>query len=542
MQTVSINGADLRALLENGYRNLKINVNTINDLNVFPVPDGDTGSNMLKTFEGGFSAPLSDNVSEFMTAFSKKTLMSARGNSGVIFSQFIRGFANGCEGLSELTVSDFAAAFNSGVKFSYKSVLCPVEGTMLTVVNDIGRRLTAVLKTDMHFEELFGELITETKRSLLTTPELLPVLKEAGVVDSGGAGLLCVFEGMEKALNGETVEDNDASTLDFSYSPVSLNFNSDSVFEYGYCTEYILLLLNAKTDVSAFDHGAFVRELEKIGDSIVSVCDGNIVKVHVHTFRPSAALELALKYGECLNVKIENMSVQHNEITSKPLEKVKYAIVAVASGEGIKNYFKEIGVTAIVDGGQTQNPSADEFIKTFRTLNAENIFVLPNNSNVLLTAKQAAEIYKDAQVTVIPTKSIAEGYSALSMMDLSLETVDSVAESMTDGLEYVTTGYVTTATRDTNIFGVNVLKGEYIGLDDDAILCSCKGKLAAVTGLLEKLEDIDDKQVITVFYGEDVTHSELIQLKNILADEYPLIECGFIRGGQSVYSFILAIE
>ncbi len=541
MQTNRLNGSDLRLLLENGFKNLKLNSDTINNLNVFPVPDGDTGSNMAKTFEGGFSAQASENVSEYMVGFSKNTLMSARGNSGVIFSQFIRGFALGCENKTDLDISDFALAFSSGVKYAYKSVLNPVEGTMLSVLKDGGKRILTNCEKYASFTECFEDLCEETRRSLENTPNLLSVLKEAGVVDSGGAGVLCVLEGMLSALKGEFIDTVSVSEMVFAASSNN-SFDADSVFEYGYCTEFILLLLNSKTDVKNFDHNGFIADLEILGESIVSVCDGEIVKVHIHTFEPNKVLELGLKYGEFLNVKIENMSVQHNETQNDTAEKVKYAVVAACSGDGIKSYFSEIGVSAIVDGGQTQNPSADDFIKAFKKLNAENIIVLPNNSNVFLTAKQAAEMYDGASVTVIPSRSVAEGYSALSMMDLSLETVEEVSQSMLDSMEYVTTGYVTVATRDTNMSGIDVKKGDYIGLDDDNILCACQNKLSAVSGILQKLEDIDDKQVITVFYGADVTHSELVQLKTMLETDYPLIECGYVRGGQDVYSFILAIE
>ncbi len=540
MQTNRINGSGLKLLLENGFKNLKLNSETINNLNVFPVPDGDTGSNMAKTFEGGFSARVNENVFEYMTAFSKNTLMSARGNSGVIFSQFIRGFAVGCDKKEELFISDFALAFGSGVKYAYKSVLNPVEGTMLSVLKDGGKKILMNCEKYASFQECFEDLCGEIRRSLENTPNLLPVLKEAGVVDSGGAGVLCVFEGMKSALEGELIDS--VSVSEMVFNPSEKSFDANSVFEYGYCTEFILLLLNSKADVKNFDHNGFISKLETLGDSIVSVCDGDIVKVHIHTFEPNKVLELGLKYGEFLNVKIENMSVQHNETQTEESEKVKYAVVAACTGDGIKSYFSEIGVSAVVDGGQTQNPSADDFIKAFKKLNAENIIVLPNNSNVFLTAKQAAEMYEGASVTVIPSRSIAEGYSALSMMDLSFETVEEVSQSILDSMQYVTTGYVTVATRDTKVSGIDVKKGDYIGLDNDNILCACQNKLSAVSGILQRLEDIDDKQVITVFYGADVTHSELVQLKNMLETDYPLIECGYVRGGQDVYSFILAIE
>ena len=386
------------------------------------------------------------------------------------------------------------------------------------------------------------------KRSLAHTPELLPVLKEAGVIDSGGAGFLCIFEGMEMALLGMNIDDiADDIVPTLGTSAAVSSFGPDSELEYGYCTEFILQLQNSKTDIQCFSIKPVIEYLETLGDSIVAVADGDIVKVHVHTFTPEKVIEYARRFGEFISVKIENMSVQHSEVVaakeqSEPREHTRYAVAAVASGDGITEYFSEIGVSEIITGGQTNNPSIEDLICAFDKLDCDHIIVLPNNSNIVMTARQAAELYDKCDVRVIPTKSIAEGYSALSMMDLSADTVDELIDGMTSYLGDVTTGYVTTATRDTEMNGVRVKRGDYIGLDNSSILCATNDKVSAALGILKNLPDIDDKQVITVFSGADVTTDELDTLKSKIAAAYPLIETGYINGGQEVYSFILAIE
>ncbi len=536
-------------MLLGGYRYLKRNCDTIDDLNVFPVPDGDTGTNMTMTLGGGVSVGNDAlRVDTLMQAFSRGTLFSARGNSGVILSQFVRGFAIGCEGKDALSLSDFSDAFTSGVKYAYESVIKPVEGTMLTVMRETGEHLARNCQNYGDFEECFADIKTEMNRSLAHTPELLPVLKEAGVIDSGGAGFLCIFEGMEMALGGVNVEDSDDISLSQLNAPtVTTAFGPDSQLEYGYCTEFILQLQNTKTDIPSFDIKPFIAYLETLGDSIVAVADGGIVKVHIHSFTPEKVIEYARRFGEFITVKIENMSVQHNEATavkeqSAPAQHTKYAVCAVASGEGVCEYFREIGVSQIINGGQTNNPSSEDIIAAFEKLNCDHIIVLPNNSNIVMTAQQAAELYGKCDVRVIPTKSIAEGYSALSMMDLSADTVEEVIDGMTAYLGDVTTGYVTTATRDTRMNGVEVKRGDYIGLDNNTILSATNDKVSAALDMLKNLPDIDDKQVITVFSGADVTAEELDTLKAGISSAFPLIETGYISGGQEVYSFILAIE
>lgn len=550
MKHTQIDGSLLCDMFRGGYRYLKRNTDTVDDLNVFPVPDGDTGTNMTMTLGGGVSScGDTADVDTLMQSFSRSTLFSARGNSGVILSQFIRGFGIGCAGKKHLTLSDFTAAFSCGVKHAYESVIKPVEGTMLTVMRETSEYLEQNLENFSDFEDCFAKLKIEMNRSLAHTPELLPVLKEAGVIDSGGAGFLCIFEGMEMALSGINVEDDaeDCFQPQLATPAVTGAFGPDSELEYGYCTEFILQLQNSKTDISSFSIKPVIEYLETLGDSIVAVADSGIVKVHVHTFTPEKVIEYARRFGEFISVKIENMSIQHSEVVaakeqSAAHEHTRYAIAAVASGNGISEYFKEIGVDEIITGGQTNNPSTEDLIAAFDKLNCDHIIVLPNNSNIVMTAQQAAELYTECDVRVIPTKSLAEGYSALSMMDLSAETVDEVIDGMTAYLGDVTTGYVTTATRDTEMNGVAVKRGDYIGLDSDSILCATNDKVSTAIRMLHALPDIDEKQVITVFIGADVTDSELSTFKSELSAEFPLIETGYINGGQEVYSFILAIE
>jgi DAK2 domain fusion protein YloV len=314
--------------------------------------------------------------------------------------------------------------------------------------------------------------------------------------------------------------------------------------EYGYCTEFILQLMNAKTDISAFSKEAFVKVLEGMGDSIVAVQNDSIVKIHIHTFTPEKVLEFARGYGEFVTLKIENMSVQHSEtVTEAPKkEKVKYAVVAVASGEGIIDYFYNIGASAVIDGGQTNNPSVDAFLNAFETFDAEHIVVLPNNSNIILTAKQAAEMYNSCDVRVIPTKSIVEGYSALSMMNLWCDNVEELISDMSSGLSSVISAYVTTATRDTKIGDLQITKGSYIGIKNKEILNSCDERFKTVTDLITKFMNEDERVVIIVFYGKNVPETEVNTLKAWLEEEYPLVDIGFIEGKQEVYDYIISVE
>lgn len=539
-----IDGIVLNDVFTVGLRNLKKNMSAINDLNVFPVPDGDTGTNMVHTFGGGLGAVAAEeSVSEYMKKLSSAVLLSARGNSGVIFSQFVWGFGRGVEGKKEIAFSDLANAFLCAKEDAYKAIITPTEGTILTVIRESAEFLEKNADKFDDFKTGIAALIDCMKDTLARTPDMLAVLKEAGVVDSGAAGLVCFFEGMYAYFCGVEIED--IEDFEATAKPViNTSFGADSVMEYGYCTEFILQLMNAKTDIAAFSKEALVKELEKLGDSIVAVQNDSIVKIHIHTFTPEKVLELARSFGEFVTLKIENMSVQHSEtVTQAPQkEKVKYAVVAVASGEGIIDYFYSIGATAVINGGQTNNPSVDDFLKAFDGFEAEHIVVLPNNSNIILTANQAAEIYKNSDVRVLPTKSVVEGYSALSMMNLWSDTVEELISDMTSGLESVVSAYVTTATRDAFMDGVEIVKGDFLGIRNKEILVSLNNRFEAATTLIDKVMADDEKAVIIVFYGKNTDEAEVEALKGYLEENYPLVDIGFIEGKQDIYDYIISME
>ena len=545
----------LAALLKGGYQELLSQKEIINNLNVFPIPDGDTGLNMGRTLQGGIETLKDDSsFKDMMKAFSKGALMSARGNSGVILSQFFRGFAKGVADIDAMSVYDFAKAMKAGRDQAYSAVVNPVEGTMLTLMTDGSNCLDKDSIVD--FESLFEVLIPELKASLQRTPSLLDVLAEAGVVDSGGAGFLAIFNGMAKALSGEiTAEEVHEEATPKATEPVAMLLDENSEIEFGYCTEFILQLFSKKTDVENFDIDAFIEELKKLGDSIVAIRDEELVKVHIHTKTPEVPLAFAHQYGEFVTMKIENMTVQHNEVINehsdsaaakatspKASQHQKFAVVTTASGEGFISYFKDHGVDVVIDGGQTNNPSTEDFINAFRSLDADHIVVLPNNTNIIMAAEQAAELYKVCDVRIIPTKSLAEGYSSISLMDPFAANIDDFIRSMTYALGNVTTAMVSTATRDAEMDGVMIRKGQYVGIIDKEIRISGDDKLSTTINLLTGDEEISDKDVITVFYGKDVTEDEANALENLISENFPLLEVAIVPGLQDVYSFIIAIE
>ena len=545
MQNMMLSGTDLHALFTVGYRNLKKNMEAVNDLNVFPVPDGDTGTNMVQTFGGGLRAVHGDipHAGEYMQKLAKATLLSARGNSGVIFSQFVHGLARGFADKAEVCFADFAHAFNCAREDAYKAIISPTEGTILTVIREGAEFLEGTAGSFEDPQEGFRALLGQMKVTLARTPDMLPVLKEAGVVDSGGAGLVCFTEGMLAQLSGEDIEDTPDILDTISHASVDTSdFGPDSVLEYGYCTEFILQLMNYKTDIENFDLPGFIGELEAMGDSIVAVKSDSIVKIHVHTFTPEKALALGRRYGEFLTIKIENMSVQHSEVqTAAPKkQKVKYAFVAVASGKGIVDYLQSIGANAIVSGGQTNNPSVDDFLEVFRQFEAEHIIVLPNNSNIIFTANQAAELFNDCPVHVIPTRSIMEGTAALSMANPGYDTVEEVLEDMEMGLDGVKTAYVTTAIRDTHMDGLDVKKGQYIGLDGKHLIVTGEEKIATAEALIKKLAS-PRQEIIMGFYGNGTTETEIAQLQAALQAAFPRTEIAFIDGQQDVYDLIISV-
>ena len=552
--TTHLDGETLRELFTGGLSNLKLHSKEVDELNVFPVPDGDTGTNMFMTLRGGVNALQKDsflNVPGFAGQFSRGALLGARGNSGVILSQFIRGLTNEFKQCTTVTVSCFLKAFRQGVENAYDAVLNPTEGTMLTVMREGCECLECFREANQEscFETLFEQLNRSMKASLDRTPELLPVLKEAGVVDSGGAGFYYIFQGMEKVLKGEVIaSDASADSAVFAVSGADESvFHAGSRLEFGYCTEFLLQLQKSKVDISSFDKKIIVDFLEQAGDSIVAVQDRDIIKIHVHTFKPGDILNFCQQFGEFITLKIENMSVQHNEILlgekrrTKKMIKKPLAIVAAVSGRGLRNYFLEIGADVIVDGGQTDNPSTEDFLEAFAQIEAETILVLPCNSNIMMAAEQAANLYKKAAVRVIPAKTVAEGYSALSMMNLSFP-AEEVVRDMEDAISGTTTALVTTATRDVEYEHLRVEKGHFIGLSGDRVLSDSPDRLEAVRLLLSNIGNIREKAVIAVFYGASVSKTELSGLGELIQNDFPWLEYGFIEGGQEIYDYIMAVE
>lgn len=546
MASKVLDGLTFKTLVTNGCQSLINDIDRINALNVFPVPDGDTGTNMRMTIEGGVKAIVGlniDSIGNMAKKLARAMTMSARGNSGVILSQFFKGLSIGLEGKDEVNAQELAEAFDSGVKQAYKVVQKPTEGTMLTVMREATEISVANSNTFESIEDFFACFIKEAHASLDRTPELLPVLKEAGVVDSGGAGYNRIIEGMIAALDGdilvaqEKYEQEHKNTLG--------HFDADSVLEFGYCTEFILQLQNSKVNIETFDIKVIVDFLETLGDSIVAFKDEDIVKVHVHTFTPGKVIDFCQQFGEYVTFKMENMSVQHSELEEVPATKKehkKYAVVAVSSGKGISDAFINMGCDEIVSGGQTMNPSSEDFINAFKKLDAEHIIVFPNNGNIIMAARQAAENYDHANVVVIPTKSIAECYSALTMLDFSSDDLDTIVNDFQSTIDNVTAASVTYSIRDSFIDEVDIKKDDYMAIIGKKIVAANPSKIEVVKELFAKVEDIRWKEVVTLIYGLDVSEEEKQAVVEYLNEAYPDLEVGQLDGGQDIYSFIISIE
>ncbi len=553
-----LNGEQFKELLTNGALNLKANYEEVDSLNVFPVPDGDTGTNMLRTISGGVSALNgfdAKDLGEVGKVVSKGMLMSARGNSGVILSQIFRGICKGFEGKKEVDAVQLAGAYKIGVKQAYGAVVQPVEGTILTVFREATEAAAKKITKDSTINEFFEEHLKQAAVSLKRTKEILPVLKEANVIDSGGAGYVYIVKGFVKFLDGEKIEAELTKEENSAEAPAEIDFSAfsrDDTLQFGYCTEFILRLQSAKVDVDNFDVNQIISDLNEDdiqGDSIVALKDDDVVKVHVHTKEPGIVLHKMRKYGEFLTIKCENMALQHNENMSDEeresqakREHKKYAIVAVAQGQGIIEQFKALGVDVVVSGNQTMNPSTEDFIKAFKSLDAENIIVFPNNKNIIMAAKQAAQLYKGAKIKVIQSTSIPQCYSALTMLDFSSDDLTIICGSFLEAIRNVVTGEITVANRSTRLNGVSVMKNDHIGILDGKLVKATKFKNRVVVDLLAKVPGMDDKQVLTIIYGKDTTEEEKAKNLANIKQKYPYLEVGAIDGGQAVYKYLLAIE
>ncbi|PII02612.1 DAK2 domain-containing protein [Acholeplasma laidlawii] len=560
MSNKKISGDLFKKMVTNGAIHLKNNHKEVDHLNVFPVPDGDTGTNMQMTMMAGVkevSQDQSNSIVDVSKILSRGLLMGARGNSGVILSQFFRGLYSEISKINNgsLTIKEFIQALVGGYQMAYRSVMDPVEGTILTVVRESAERVLKDQKKYTSIEDVLKAYLMQAKETLIKTPELLPVLKEAGVVDSGGAGFIKIIEGMLMALEGEILSELDAiqsmpqANLDY----VGAHNLGEVDIKFGYCTEFIVQLF----DWENFDINSVRNPLEQMGDSLVVVTDEDLLKVHVHTNQPGVALTLAQKFGELKTIKVDNMRTQHGNITGQdhsghdhsqavpelaPVKKPrsKYGLIAVGQGEGVKTAFKELGVDMIIDGGQTMNPPTEDFIKAIEAVNADNVIILPNNSNIILTAEQAASLTENQNVSVLKTKTVAQGYSAMISFDPTA-TIEENTDVMMDVVNEMKSGEVTYAVRDTEMHGVQVKNGDYIGISKSKIIVSCKDRYEAVTSLLESMIT-EDSEIATLFIGNGVSEDEVEKVVEFVASINEDCEVETINGKQDVYSYIIAVE
>ena len=543
-----INASDFKGMLRSACANLQNNAKHIDTLNVFPVPDGDTGTNMSMTFNSGYQDAIkcsSESVSDIAKAFSKGLLMGARGNSGVITSQIFRGLYQYIEGKDEIDVNDISGAFENGARVAYKAIMKPVEGTILTVIRESSWYANHDYESE-HFEieEYFNRLSKYAYESLQRTPDYLPVLKEVGVVDSGGTGLLKIIEGMKGYINGNPI-DFDEKKQEVGVNPALMLGNDD----FGYCTEFIFRLDD--NTLNKFDEKAFKKKINDMNtDSLVVVRDEELVKVHVHTLKPGDILNLAQRYGEFVKLKIENMKEQHSSIIANAAnnnevktnkERKRYGIITVAAGNGITDLFKQLGADIVITGGQTMNPSTQDFCKAIDELNyCDDIIILPNNSNIILAANQAKNIAEDNNIYVIETKSIQAGLSALTYFDPDSD-VDVNCETLNSVIKNIVCASVTYAIKDTSFEGIDVKQGDYIGILNKSIVSSNDDIKIVVSLILDEIVKYKDKELLTLITGEG-SDEELTKYIEDYINQNSSIEVNTIEGNQPVYSYLFGLE
>lgn len=544
-----INGKLFADMIIQGAQNLSNNADLVDSLNVYPVPDGDTGTNMNLTMTSGreeVENNLSKNIGELGKTFSKGLLMGARGNSGVILSQLFRGFCKNIESESEINSKLLAESFQAGVETAYKAVMKPVEGTILTVAKDAAQAAIEKANNTEDCIELMEYIIVKANESLENTPNLLAVLKEVGVVDSGGKGLLCLYEGFLKALKGEKVEAKVAKIDKDEFVHDEHDFhgviNTEDII-YGYCTE---MMVRFGKNKKAFDEQEFRQDMSQFGDSLLVINDEEIVKVHVHTEYPGKVFNYGQQYGELIKLKVENMREQHREVirkeqhTAKPkMETVETAIITISMGEGISEIFKSMGATHIISGGQTMNPSTEDIVKVIEQSKCKRAIILPNNKNILMASEQAASIV-DAEAVVIPTKSIPQGISALFQYDVDATLEENKAQ-MADSVNNVKSGSLTYAVRDTKIDGVEIKKDAFMGLIEDKIVSSQSDQLTTVTELLNEML-AEDSEILTVIIGQDAEQAVTDNMINWIEEQYPDVEVEVHEGGQPIYQYFFSVE
>ena len=537
-----IDGKKFRDMFVSGANNLQNNKDLVDKLNVFPVPDGDTGTNMSLTISYAIkelAKVQNDNVTDIGKALSKGSLMGARGNSGVILSQIIRGIAKSVEGKENLNVIDLANAFKNGSDTAYKAVIKPIEGTILTVVRESGEYAENIAQEDMDMIEFLELVVEKANESLNKTPELLKALKEAGVVDSGGKGLVLIYEGMLSSLKGNNIELVEGGISSDTNVSVEQNISTEDI-KYQYCTEFIL-------ETNKVDDLTVRERFMKYGDSLAVVGDEGVIKVHVHTNDPGLAIQEALSYGQLLTIKVENMKLQHENKVLKEaaqteevhVEEKEYGFIATSMGDGLAQIFRDFGVDHIIEGGQTMNPSTEDFMKAIEKLNAKNIIILPNNSNIIMAANQAKEL-SDKNIVVIPTKNVPQAFAALVTFDGDADIAENEANMM-EALSTVKSGQVTYAVRDTVINDVEVKEGNIIGIAEGKLLSAGDKVDEITTDLIEKLVD-EDSAIITLFYGEDTSKEEAEALRDALEEKFEDIDVELHYGGQPLYYYLISVE
>ncbi|MEK3989531.1 DAK2 domain-containing protein [Robertmurraya sp. FSL R5-0851] len=558
MSIKSLDGKRFAEMVLQGANHLSSNAKYVDALNVFPVPDGDTGTNMNLSMTSGAKEVrnnVQDHIGKVGIALSKGLLMGARGNSGVILSQLFRGFSKAIETKASINAFEFAASLDAGVITAYKAVMKPVEGTILTVAKDSAKQAIEAAKKSDDIVTIMEAVVAEAKASLKRTPDLLPVLKEVGVVDSGGQGLVFVYEGFLAVLKGEKLPEGPtlASSMDDlvnaeHHKSVQSHMNTEDI-EFGYCTEFMVKLDEEKLHSKPFSEQTFRQDLSQHGDSLLVISDDQLVKVHIHAEYPGNVLTYAQTYGSLVNLKIENMREQHTNLLSdsnekasapaKPKEKLEYGIVTVSMGSGIAELFKSIGAHAVIEGGQTMNPSTEDIVKAIKEVNAKKVIILPNNKNIIMAAEQAAEVTEEDAI-VIPSKTVPQGMSALLAFNPGADLEGNKA-GMTEALQNVKTGQITYAVRDTSIDSLEIEKDDFMGIAEGKIVVKDKDKVVSATKLLDQLLD-EDSEILTILKGEDATDTDVDAIVEFVEANYGDVEIEIHDGKQPLYAFIFSVE
>jgi len=547
----SLDGIKFAEMVQMGAHHLFQNANYVDSLNVFPVPDGDTGTNMNLSMTSGAKETehsASEHIGKTAQALSKGLLMGARGNSGVILSQLFRGFGKFIEKEATIDAKGFAGAFQAGVDTAYKAVMKPVEGTILTVAREAAKKGVEVAETENDIIAVMEAFTAEAKASLERTPELLPVLKEVGVVDSGGQGLLFVYEGFLASLKGEPLPEKNEATLDDLINAEhhrAQDFMNTADIEFGYCTEIMVRFEEGK---EPFSEEQFRNELNPLGDSLLVISDDEIAKVHIHSEQPGAVLAMGQKYGSLIKIKVDNMREQHSAIVGedhrattpvKKAEKHPYAIVTIAMGEGVAELLRSIGASYVIEGGQTMNPSTEDIVKAVQEIGAEKVLILPNNKNIVMAAEQAVELL-DIEAAVVPTKTIPQGMAAILSFNPEV-TVDINQKAMSEAFANVKTGQVTYAVRDTSIDGIQIHKDDFMALAEGKIVLSTPALKDAAEKVITDLVD-ENAEIVTVIYGEDTTEENASELVKFIEENYPAVEIELFNGKQGLYPYIISVE